>query len=148
MGKSYHQKLLPLHFSVIIIVFSTIALTVNNIVLRISPWPPWWLSDKESTSSAGDAGDMDLILGLGRFREGHGNPLQYSCLENPVDRGAWWTAVHSVAKSWMRLKPMSMHTCQQEFLSSQVSLTSLSSSVSSGNENPRVLPFSMAGIKM
>ena len=46
-------------------------------------------------------GDMDLILGLGRSPGGggHGNPLQYSCLENPMDRGAWWSAVHRVAKS-------------------------------------------------
>ena len=35
--------------------------------------------------------------------EGNGNPLQYSCLENLMDRGAWWTAVHGVAKSWARL---------------------------------------------
>ena len=40
------------------------------------------------------------ILGLGRSsREGNGNPLQYSCLENPMDRGAWWAAVHKVAQS-------------------------------------------------
>ena len=36
-------------------------------------------------------------------QEGNGNPLQYSCLENPMDRGAWWAAVHGVAKSWTRL---------------------------------------------
>ena len=36
-------------------------------------------------------------------REGNGNPLQYSCLENPMDRGAWWAAVHGVAKSWTQL---------------------------------------------
>ena len=35
--------------------------------------------------------------------EGNGNPLQYSCLENPMDGGAWWAAVHGVAKSWKRL---------------------------------------------
>ena len=35
---------------------------------------------------------------------GHGNPLQYSCLENPMDRGAWWAMVHGAAKSWTRLK--------------------------------------------
>ena len=35
--------------------------------------------------------------------EGNGNPLQYSCLENPMDRGAWWATVHGVAKSWTRL---------------------------------------------
>ena len=45
---------------------------------------------KESTCNAGDTGDVSLILELGRFLGGgHGNPLQYSCLENPMDRGAW-----------------------------------------------------------
>jgi len=39
--------------------------------------------------------------------KGHGNPLQYSCLENPMDRGAWWATVHSVANSWTRLKQFS-----------------------------------------
>ena len=48
---------------------------------------PRWLSGKESACNAGDTG---LILGFGRSPgEGHGNPLQYSCLENPMDRGAW-----------------------------------------------------------
>ena len=47
-----------------------------------------------------NAGDMDLIPGLGRPpREGNANPLQYSCLKNPVDRGAWRATVHGVAKS-------------------------------------------------
>ena len=41
--------------------------------------------------------------------EGSGNPLHYSCLENPMDRGAWWATVHGVAKSWTRLKQLSMH---------------------------------------
>ena len=45
-------------------------------------------------------GDLDSIPGLGRFpAEGHGNPLQYSCLEKTMDRGGWWTVVHGVAKS-------------------------------------------------
>ena len=57
---------------------------------------PWWLSDKES---ACNAEDLDLISGLGRSpRAGHGNPLQYSCLENPMDRGAWRATVHGVAE--------------------------------------------------
>ena len=43
--------------------------------------------------------------------EGNGNPLQDSCLENPVDGGAWWAAVHRVAQSWTRLKRLSMHAC-------------------------------------
>ena len=50
--------------------------------------------------SACNAGDLDSIPGLGRSPgEGNGNPLQYSCLENPVDRGAWWATVHKVTKS-------------------------------------------------
>ena len=47
---------------------------------------PWWLNDTESTSNAGDTGDAGSIPGLGRSPgEGHGNPLQYSFLENPMD---------------------------------------------------------------
>jgi len=47
-----------------------------------------------------NAGDTDLIPELGRSPgEGNGNLLQYSCLENPMDRGAWWAIVHGVAKS-------------------------------------------------
>ena len=46
------------------------------------------------------AGDLGLISGSGRFRgEGNGNLLQYSCLENPMDRGAWWATVHGVPKT-------------------------------------------------
>ena len=57
-----------------------------------NPRLPWGSDSKESACSAGDLG---LIPGLGRPpRGGHGNPLQYSCLENPMDRGAWWAAVH------------------------------------------------------
>ena len=43
--------------------------------------------------------------------EGNGSPVQYSCWENPVDRGAWWAAVHGIAQSWTRLKQLSMHAC-------------------------------------
>ena len=43
---------------------------------------------------------------------GHGNPLQYSCLENPMDRGAWWAAVRGAAKSQTRLKRLSMQACR------------------------------------
>ena len=45
------------------------------------------------------------------YGEGNDNPFQYSCLENPVDRGAWRAAVHRVAQSWIRLKRLSMHAC-------------------------------------
>ena len=54
--------------------------------------------------SACNAGDPASIPGLGRSPgEERGNSLQYSCLENPVDRGAWWATVHWVEKSWTRL---------------------------------------------
>ena len=50
------------------------------------------------------AEEPGLILGSGRSPgEGNGNPLQYFCLENPTDRGAWWAIVHGVAKSWTQL---------------------------------------------
>ena len=56
---------------------------------------------KESTCNAGDTGDVGSIPGSGRSPEGgHGNPLQYSCLENSMDRGACQAIVHGVAKSW------------------------------------------------
>jgi len=51
--------------------------------------------------SACNAGDLGSIPGLGRSPgDGNGNPLQYSCLENSIDGGAWWATVHLVAKSW------------------------------------------------
>ena len=53
---------------------------------------------KNSPASAGDVRDMGSIPGSGRS-PGHGQPLQYSCLEHPMDRGAWWAAVHRVAQS-------------------------------------------------
>ena len=54
-----------------------------------------------------NAGDMGSIPGSGRSPgEGNGNPLQYSCLGNPMDRGAWWATVHGVTKSQTRLKQL------------------------------------------
>ena len=58
----------------------------------------------EVKASASNAGDLGSIPGSGRSPgEGNGNPLQYSCLENPMDRGAWEATVHGVAKSQTRL---------------------------------------------
>ena len=55
---------------------------------------------KESSCSGGDTGDMSLIPGSGRsLSGGNGKPFQYSCLEDPMDRGAWRATVHGVTKS-------------------------------------------------
>ena len=55
---------------------------------------------KKPPVNAGDLKDLGSVPGLGKSPGGgHGNPLQYSCLENPTDRGAWWAAVHGVAES-------------------------------------------------
>ena len=68
---------------------------------------PQWLRGKEFAYSAGDIGS---ILGLGRSPgEGNGNLLQYSCLGNPMVRGAWWATVHRAAKE-------SEMTKQQQFI--------------------------------
>ena len=75
---------------------------------------PGGSDDKESACNAGDPGS---ILDLGRFPgEGNGNPLQYSCLQNPMDRGAWWAIVHGVAKIWMRQKKLT-HTFKADSFS-------------------------------
>ena len=59
---------------------------------------------KNPPTNAGDTGDMGSIPGSGRYPGvGSGNPLQYSFLENPMERGAWWSVVHRVAKSWTQL---------------------------------------------
>ena len=58
---------------------------------------------KNSPANAGDIRDAGSIPGSGRsLGGGHGNPLQYSCLEKPMDRGAWWATVHGVEKSRSR----------------------------------------------
>ena len=65
---------------------------------------------KKLPATEGDLRDAGLIPGLGRSPgEGHGNLLQYSCLENPTDRGPWQAIVHAVAKSWTWLKQLSLH---------------------------------------
>ena len=65
---------------------------------------------KKSPVNAGDVREVGSIPGSGRSHGGgHGNPLQYSCLENPTDRGAWRATVHRVEKNQTRLKQLGMH---------------------------------------
>ena len=59
---------------------------------------------KNPPANAGDTGDVGSIPGSGKSpEEGNGNPLQYSCLGNPINRGVWWPTVHWVTKSWALL---------------------------------------------
>ena len=77
---------------------------------------PWWLSGKEPTCNAGD---LSSIPGSGRSPGGgHGNPLQDSCLENPMDRGAWQARVHGVERAGHDLA-----TKQQVILKNSLFLT-------------------------
>ena len=88
---SLPQQCLPLNY--LRRIFFSIC-NLSSLYLRF----PWWLSGKVSTCNAGDA---DLMRDSGRFPGGrNGNPLQYSCLEKSMEREAWWTTVHGVAKSW------------------------------------------------
>ena len=67
-------------------------------------WASQWLSNKESACNAEDAGDAVLISGSGRPPAGGNcNPLQHSCLDNPMDRAAWWAVVYGVTKirTWL-----------------------------------------------
>ena len=90
MNTFIHKKT---HIRIIVIASHQVALVVKN--------PP---------TSEGDIRDASLIPGSGRSPgEGNGNPLQYSCLENPVDREACWATVHRVAKTWTQLKQLSTH---------------------------------------
>ena len=71
---------------------------------------PSGASGKEPPANAGDIRDVGWIPGLGRSPErGHDNQLHYSCLEYPMNRGAWRAIVHGVAKSQTQLKSLSMH---------------------------------------
>ena len=64
----------------------------------------WWAAVHRVAQSRTQLKRLSIHASIG---EGNGNPLQYSCLENPRDRGAWWAAVYGVAHSWTRLKQLS-----------------------------------------
>ena len=73
---------------------------------------------KNLPANAGFIKDVGSIPRSGRSPgEGHCHPLQYSCLENPMDRGAWWATVHGIAKSWTQQKRLSMHARTKTSLS-------------------------------
>ena len=73
---------------------------------------PWWLSGKEFACLAGDPGSISgLVRAPG---EGHGNPLKYSCLENSMDIGAWWSIVHRVSQNVTWLKRLSNRSSMYE----------------------------------
>ena len=77
---------------------------------KIEEKPPGSPGGSEGKESAFSTGGRRLILGSRRSPgEGNGNPLQYSCLDNPMDRGAWRAIVHGVAKSWTRLINLQFH---------------------------------------
>ena len=68
---------------------------------------------KDPPANAGGASDIDSIPGSrGSPGGGHGTPLQCSCLEKPMGRGAWQATVHGVAKSWTQLKQLSIHSLE------------------------------------
>ena len=74
-----------------------------------------FLGGSDGKESACNVGDLGLIPGLRRSPVGgHGNPLQYSCLENPMNRGAWWATVHGVTKSQTRLNDMTISSQGQK----------------------------------
>ena len=73
---------------------------LENLEIRLYVPPGLTLVVKSSPVNAGDMRDVGSIPELGKSPgEGHGNPLQCTCLENPMDRGAWWTTVHRAAES-------------------------------------------------
>ena len=85
-------------------------LMTNQFIVQLSH--PYFPDGSDGKASAYNAGDLGSIPGLGRSSgEGSGTLLQYSCLENPMDGGAWWATVHGVAKSWTQLSDFtSLHS--------------------------------------
>ena len=79
-------------------------------ILTFMPYVSGFPGGSEVKASASNVGDLGWIPRLGRSPgEGNGNPLQYSCLENPMDGGAWWATVHGVAKSRTQLSDFTFH---------------------------------------
>ena len=99
---------------------------------------------KNPPANSGDGRDMCLIPGSGRAPGGgHDNPLQYSCLENSIDKGAWWATVHGVAKSqkWLKQQHASTNETRNVCGRSEYDATSFTSAkvnhISEQHPNPR-----------
>ena len=80
---------------------------------------------KNPPANAGNTGDAGLITGLERSPGGgNGNPLQYSCMKNPMDKGAWWSTVRGVAKRRTQLKRLSTWSSQLYAPAKKIGITS------------------------
>ena len=98
------------------------------------------LVGKNPPANTGDIRDAGLTAGLGRSPEGgHGNPLQYSCMENPVDRAAWRATVPTVTKSRTQLKQLITHAPVAIFFSQNMYQFKLPPKSLSVLESPRPL---------
>ena len=107
MWSDWHAKTLPAGVS------TNMSTLENYFVSFTDPkgLPRWHWWSRSHLSMQETKRDMGSVPGLGRSPGGeHGNPLQYSCLENPMDRGAWRATVHRVTKSHTQLKQFSTHT--------------------------------------
>ena len=100
IGSSFHQHII------------NECLQVPSLVLDTGISNQGFPGGSDGKESVCNAGDLGLIPGSGRSPgEGDGNPLHCSCLENSMDKGAWWAIVHRVIKSPTRLKQLRMHAC-------------------------------------
>ena len=84
---------------------SSIALYTTRLAVVVFLWILIFVGGSDGKASTCDEGDLGFIPESRRSPgEGNGNPLQYYCLENSMNGGAWWATVHGVAKSWTRLR--------------------------------------------
>ena len=98
--------------------------TVNTELANTDYYIPGALVVKNPSANTGDKRDTSSIPGMTRSPGGwHSNPLQYSCLENPMNRGAWQATVHRVAQSWTQLKQLSRHARSHRVKAAQSCLT-------------------------
>ena len=118
----------------------------QRLTMQYTVWGlPWWLRGKKSACNAGNAGDAGSIPGSGRSPGGgNGNPLQYSCMQNPMDREAWQATVHRVAKSQTQLQWLSMRAYSLKFLpfkteASAVSLTTRKAILNAGQTESKLI---------